>query len=309
MAKFWGKAASAPSSGSATIGLVTSWDSEKVGSTITGIAPLGIVFDLCDTTDVTKTSKPFRHLLYYHDFGETTGLTWAVSGRSKDNDYGPIVAHTYETPGTYTYTVTVTDSGGDTTTDELTIVVQDPDVEFSGTSTICYSQSGDFTGAPSGASLVTSSSFADVIAAAVSGTRVLLRRGDTFSSSTTNRIDVQTKFHLGAFGSGARPLVSITGTGNAIDLTGCVDGRIVDLSFVGASPFAMTAIEVRGFNTAADKTQRILFKDIDADNVGTMISVRMWFYPDYSEGLVFDSVIGTNLGPNDRGGMAGNMGF
>ncbi|NOY44642.1 MAG: PKD domain-containing protein [Deltaproteobacteria bacterium] len=73
-----------------------------------GIAPL----------DVTATAAAT-------DDGEVAGYAWYLDGEALGT--GPTLTHTFDTPGTYTLKVTVTDDAGQTSSDEVTVYVLDPD--------------------------------------------------------------------------------------------------------------------------------------------------------------------------------------
>lgn len=73
--------------------------------------------------------------------------------RDKSTARGPWIAHCYTTPGTYTVELTVLEpSSGKIATTSTTVVVEDPDVVYAGTKTVCINPPGDsdFTGAPAG---------------------------------------------------------------------------------------------------------------------------------------------------------------
>ena len=128
-----------------------------------GVAPLYVNFDATGTTSTLITdadpnvqrARRNQELFYAHDFGDTGAGTWAngvqSSGlTSKNAGYGPVTGHVFETPGTYTVTSVITD-GVNSETVTNTITVQDPNTVYAGAATICISHSGNFTGAPSGA--------------------------------------------------------------------------------------------------------------------------------------------------------------
>jgi hypothetical protein len=129
--------------------------------------------------------------VYSFNFGDERGQSWAISGLSKNTQTGgPIAAHVYDLPGTYTVTV-----GGST----LTVTVQNPDTVFAGTNTICVSTSATYTGCPTGAATQTT------LPSAYAGKRVLLRRGESFGTIAPRNIDAG--FQVGAYGTGAKPIV------------------------------------------------------------------------------------------------------
>jgi hypothetical protein len=148
-------------------------------SRTSGVAPLAVSFDATGTTS-TATTRPFHDVYYSWTYGDAGSGTWATNGKSKNHDTGPLGGHVFETAGTYTVTLMVKDSTGATDTETVTINVSDPNTVFSGTNTICVSTSGNFTGAPTGAATVTTTSWATVVAQLGAGKRVLLRRGEVW---------------------------------------------------------------------------------------------------------------------------------
>ncbi|MEK7706276.1 MAG: MopE-related protein, partial [Myxococcota bacterium] len=93
-----------------------------VAARTSGVAPLAVFFDASGTTDTAVTSRPFHELEYRWDFGDPAGgATWAYGARpgssSKNVALGPVAAHVFESPGTYTVALSVFD-GSNTATAE-----------------------------------------------------------------------------------------------------------------------------------------------------------------------------------------------
>lgn len=182
-----------------------------VSSRISGVAPLGILFDATATTCAGFT-KPF-HTLDYHWSVNDTAANWTYGNQSaaavkdKNQGFGPLWAHVFKTAGTYTVTLTIRAPDADITTASVQITVTSGDAGYPGTNTVCISTAGNFSGAPSGASLVTTSSWATIAGhIATANRRVLFAKGETFSA--TSQVDVATDTRVGAFGSGADPIIS-----------------------------------------------------------------------------------------------------
>ena len=76
-----------------------------------GFAPLEVAF----SADALDPDGDARDIIYWWDFGDGGA-----------DAFGREVVHTYRTPGTYTATVTATDSGGAFDTDTVVVEVGDP---------------------------------------------------------------------------------------------------------------------------------------------------------------------------------------
>lgn len=167
---------------------------------LTGPAPLAVQFDASGTV-ATSATLPFHQLTYEFDFGDDRGLTWGLSGQPKNTQSGgPIAAHVFDNPGTYTVRVRARDAGGSVSETSVTITVQDPAAVYPGTRTVCVSSSGSFAGCPSGAAQRTS------LPSSYDGLRVLLRRGESFGTVSIATTDDNAQ--IGAFGTGAKPSVA-----------------------------------------------------------------------------------------------------
>jgi hypothetical protein len=211
-------------------------------SRLSGTAPLYVHFDGTATAAATLTDYPFHELDYSWDFDDVGAGSWTYGiNTDKNKAYGPVAAHVFETAGTYTVTLSVTDGDQTSTNGDnpITIVVADPDTTFAGTATVCVSNDTDWTGAPSGSNNVTSSDFdAMLVAHGGAGKRVLFKRDDTFSCSAQTTISGVGPYTVGAFGSGAKPIVQMTGgivSTNAVFARGSNSSnfRVMDLNFDG----------------------------------------------------------------------------
>jgi hypothetical protein len=177
-----------------------------------GVAPLAVNFDATGTTS-TATTRPFHDVYYTWNYGDSGSGTWSTDGKSKNHDSSAIGGHVYETPGTYTVTLIAKDSTGATDTKTATITVTDPATVFSGTSTVCISTTADFTGAPAGALQVTTTSWSTVVGHLGTGKRVLLHRGQSWNHNSAKKdLTFNGPGILGAFGSGARPIIRLVST-------------------------------------------------------------------------------------------------
>lgn len=213
--------------------------------------------------------------LFLHNFGDSSLPTWnygANTSQSKNFATGIVAAHVYETPGTYTITSLAVNDLGET--DEVTnvITVSDPDTQWAGTKTICVSGTGDFSGAPAGATLVPSSNATTAVSGNIGAgdVRILFNRGETFTAATACVLNQAGPGYVGAFGTGAKPIIQAT-TNNSdygcFSVTGGVeDWRIVDLQLTAPTLAANKTVGVRG-NGLMNKLT-ILRCDISATYAG-----------------------------------------
>src|SRR5688572_27157664 len=139
--------------------------------------------------------------------------------------------------------------------------------------------------------------------------RILFRRGDTFSSSTSADIDVNGPGLIGAFGSGARPIVSHTGNFRIFQLSSgstptIKDWRIMDLEINGNS-----GAETNGFHGEGGIDQVTLLRlNIHHVHVGVRMSP---FYLDFhgaqhhlwDQFAVVDSTIQNLIGGSGGNGL------
>lgn len=217
-----------------------------------GIAPFAVFFDAIDSTSgviqppLVNGRREYADQYYSWDYGDTCIGTWPNSDKLKNNDIGYIACHVYDNPGTYTTTLTVEDSQGNIEIYTQNIIVENPNVVFAGANTICLSSTGDFTGAPTGALHVTTTNILDLQNYVATGKRVLLKRGDSWTTSDKIYFsNVPGPVVIGAFGQGVNsdergiyenaPLINLTGyeSGSFLEYSNVNNWQIMDLHFVG----------------------------------------------------------------------------
>jgi hypothetical protein len=267
--------------------VVFSADESGGASRSSGVAPLAISFNAA----LTEGSTNFTDYKYVWDFGDTASGSWGTNSKSKNEAFGPVAAHVYETVGNYTATLTVTDpSTGEEVTAlalSIPISVTNPDTVFSGTNTICISDTAnsDFTDCPDFADTesvdtLTNSNLSTWMS---SGHRVLFHRGSSFTfAGETRGYQVINTLRVGAYGtcdspddSGVcenAPVITVTDTDSDtstlstfVNLNYSDDVVIQDLSFVaerevtapitatvGYSNIVSLRIKVRGFVWGVD---------------------------------------------------------
>lgn len=265
-------------------------------SPTSGTAPMGVFCSAVGTT-ATGVTSPYHELEYRWDFGDavvgasgTCGAVVAGQGfyacgaraavSSKNLATGPVAGHVFESAGTKTITLTVTD-GTNTNVTTRNIIVAAADTTYASTLTTCVRQAatGDFTGCPSGADQVTQATFATVLSTyATDGRRVLLRAGDTWAGGNgVLAPSGSTGGMIGMFGSGAKPIISVTsGSQNGLSISSCArtsfaNWSISDLVFTGYS-LAATGVTFEG--SAANIT--LLRVEVSDFNQGlTLLSSKL----------------------------------
>ena len=244
---------------------------------INGVAPLYVNFDATGTTS-TLSSNPQHELLYAWNFGDSNAGNWVNGVQSpglisKNVDYGPVAGHVYETAGTFTTTLVVTD-GVNTTSQTVVITVTDPNVVYAGNKTVCFSQTGDFTGAPANAQLVNTGSNTDMLAQwnayKASNKRLLWNKAQTWTSSNQLQSSNLTGIFVGGFGtgmvfgqgiSGASPSgtgVRVTPTFASFGALFNINANCVDLRFCEFVITGSAAVSAAGINNPA--TQILWYK-------------------------------------------------
>lgn len=237
-------------------------------SRTTGVAPLAISFDALGTTASTLTSLPFHEIQYTWNFGDSAGgAKWVYGAKAgvanKNSAYGPVAAHIFETPGIYT--VSLKANHGSYSADRtLTVTVQDPAVAFAN-STLYVSNtatpSPGVDGVPIGANVQFVSSFASFTALSNVYKRILLKRGEVWNTAASTLVITSGNSGLlGAYGSGAKPVIQLNTNDPAIRLTSTAnDWRIVDIDITAPSYIGTSQ---RGVVVAGAKNTLMLRMDI-----------------------------------------------
>jgi len=248
-------------------------------SRTSGVAPLSVHFTAGFNAS-SATDRGFHNYEYAWNFGDPTSGNWGTNGRSKNLAKGPVAAHVYENPGTYTATLAIRDATGVVDTDSFSITVTDPDVVYSGTNTTCISDTANnnFTGCPAGATRVSTDDISRITNYIGSGRRVLLHRGSSWTSSGVNMPSNAGPVTISAYGAGINqdefgiysnaPKITLT-SGNFIDLSRKQNWRISDLSFIGSGGSG-------GIFGGAINVQRILIMRLKTTGFGVPIGLSHW---------------------------------
>lgn len=231
-----------PPSGDITVSLVA--------SRLSGPAPLAVRFSAVGTTtSIAGVTDPYRQLLYTFDYGDPGSGTWPISGGSKNSDAsGPLGAHIFETPGTYTVRCTGS-RGGSSGYQETTITVTDPATVYAGTNTVYISPSANYASAPSGAETRTT------LPTIASGKRYILRRGESFGALNIPGGVTGTQI-VADSGAGAKPIVSMIKVGDELVPPGTLFPDDITIEGLQCSGEVVQTAYIR----------RLLLKDIDQPN-------------------------------------------
>lgn len=214
-------------------------------SQTSGPAPLTVSYD-CSA--VTGGTKPYHNIIFSASAGASLGTyTTGATAKSKGFLIGPTGGFLYTTPGTFTLPLNKCNSAGEcSATQTQTITVTNPDVVFASTATVCIAAStlpvAGSGGCPPGAAVQNATTaygtadFDQALLACIGTTkRCLFKRGDTFISSTTAQITTTGPAIVGAYGTGALPIVSATNISGILNPhTGATDIRFMDLDIRGS---------------------------------------------------------------------------
>jgi hypothetical protein len=229
-------------------------------SRTSGVAPLAVFFDAVDVDGwlsgvvqppLVNGRREYADFHYLWNFGDSNSGVWATNGRSKNEATGYIAAHVFEQPGTYAVTLEVISTttctsntncpGGACDTRfnlcaydySQEVTVQDPEVVFAGKTYYASSSgldtnSGTSTSAPF-------KTFSKAMSMLAPNTRILFKRGDTFSASSGVTINMAGPGLIGAYGTCSspdelgicanNPVVNVAYGTHAFSITGSLTGR------------------------------------------------------------------------------------
>jgi PKD repeat protein len=208
----------------------------------TGVAPLYVHFS-ADFSGAPEKAAGFRTYDYSWDFGDPGSGVWGTNGTSMNLSKGGVAAHVFEQPGTYSVSLTVREGSSIIGSEVQAIQVIDPASYYAGIKTICVSDSAATVadGAPAGALLVATTNLSSITKYATTGSRILFRRGSSWSTPGLSWPENAGPVTLGAYGPGGgidaqghyanAPRITITG-GQFLALDFKQDWRIMDLHLI-----------------------------------------------------------------------------
>jgi hypothetical protein len=188
------------------------------------VAPCTVYFDATGSTGLSGstarlTNGDYVGAAWYWDF-DSTGVN--TGGEPHRNTMGHVVAHLYETPGTYSACVGVIDTLGNAAGPSCTSIT----VGAGSWTTYYASNAGSGTTCTIGSPC----SLATALTHMGTNVRILLNRGDTFTRGSSGLFltSVTGPFLIGAFGTGATPHLVFTND-TPFHITGSTDIKIVDV--------------------------------------------------------------------------------
>jgi hypothetical protein len=192
--------------------------------------------------------------------GEIARYTWDFGdGTIETNPYQFNAAHVYETPGTYTCSLTVEDAEGNTNAATFEVKVREPN----GRTFYVDSESGSDMN-PGNEELPWKSAtkaFRGMVNHFYrAGDRVLFKRGQTFEVEGGQVMPRHGRagfgYSFGAYGEGEKPLLQRTG-----------GGRILNLSGNGLGYFSLSDLRIRMESDPGDRGGEFLFSTQDISQI------------------------------------------
>lgn len=250
-----------------------------------GKSPLMVGFDATGSRSTTITTRTLAHrrLTYYTTWGDPSsgsfgdgefGVAGSVLAQSRNEGFCSTGSHVFEVAddaGDEVFTVTTYVTDGVTVdNDAHDVTVYDPNGANGYDSTLCVSTDGSTGWGPAGATYTGAQSdfdaaFNTTAGGGVTHDRVLYKRAQSFTSSTFCTFDID-DVHVGAYGSGAAPVVTNSANtgffeigpgGNVMQLL-----RVTGLDCDGSSGDAVIF-----FNGYPSSPKNVLVKDVRSQNM------------------------------------------
>lgn len=138
-------------------------------------------------------------------------LNMPEAWKDRNRAAGPRPIIVIDEPGQHTLSVLAVDEAGNYGRATYQVTVGEPDAAYPGGQTICVSEGGDFSGAPSGSTQVDLAGLPAALSALTgSDVRVLFRAGEDYRTAITSQIGLSMLWgqntQIGRFGAGADPI-------------------------------------------------------------------------------------------------------
>ena len=194
-------------------------------SLTSAVAPFGVVFDGVSTT--AASGDAFHDYIYYFDFGDGAAANYTygqLAGTTKNRFVGgPVAAYVYETAGSYTARMWVSDGVSVWGPVSQTITVTDPDTVYGNANTWYIHDTtlpvAGADGVPVGATnLFVQASYSTAMNTyGAAGRRILFRSGRTFTAGASvvqNTTGAKnTGRYIGTYGGTTPATVNVTANG------------------------------------------------------------------------------------------------
>jgi hypothetical protein len=254
-------------------------------SLTSAVAPFGVVFDGVATTN-SQGNDSYHDYIYFFDFGDGSAANYTygqLAGQTKNRFVGgPVAAYVYETPGTYTARMWVSDGVSVWGPVSQAITVTDPDTVYGNANTWYIHDTtlpvAGADGVPVGATnLFVQSSYSTAMNTyGAAGRRILFRSGRTFTAGAnviqnTTGAKNQNRY-IGTYGGTTPATVNVTANsitmlatsnaGTSNPLVNPHQWRVVNMKYVGTGftgcsglnivTYAMSALDADLKNYSTD---------------------------------------------------------
>ena len=199
-----------------------------------GVAPLSVVFDA--TSSGSGVVQPlggtdYSSFTYEWTYGDPTSGNWST-GRSCNSSSGFIGGHVFWNPGTYRVRLRLTTDQGATFDYHQDITVTDANSVFAGATFHVAANGNDGNPGTLAQPFATVDRAINAMLGSTGPTRILLRRGDTFTTPTHFLMpNMAGPYLMSAYGTGARPQVNCTSDYGFFFGPGVQDLRVTDINF------------------------------------------------------------------------------
>lgn len=199
-----------------------------------GIAPLSVVFDA--TSSGSGVVQPlggadYSSFTYEWTYGDPTSGTWGT-GQSCNSSSGFIGSHVFWNPGTYRVRLRLTTDLGTTFDYHQDITVTDADTAFASATFHVAANGNDGNPGTLAQPFATVDRAINAMIGTAGPVRILLRRGDTFTTPTHFLMpNMAGPYLITAYGTGARPQVNCTSDYGFFLGRTVQDLRVTDINF------------------------------------------------------------------------------